>query len=226
MGEIGLTAKSEIAVGTGKRGRGKEFRCGLFGIRACPGRLPGGIDGRRRYGPSIPHLLGTTDRPAIIGNGILPVEVDGIKVMSMGFLVPSWRRLYGGPMLHAVLMQFFRDTQWGDLDYLIIDLPPGTGDVAFRFRNCCRLPGRLSWERPGRGFARRGQGHRDSKSERGSVGDDRKHEFFCLSSVRRTARYFEFRWGEKESPGIARAFSGRGADCNRTKSFGRSRANR
>jgi len=94
------------------------------------------------YGPSIPHLLGSSARPTIIGNHIQPVEVDGLKVMSMGFLVPAdeaviWR----GPMLHSALTQFLRDTQWGDLDYLIIDLPPGTGDVALSLSQLLPLTG-------------------------------------------------------------------------------------
>ncbi|MGA2799019.1 MAG: Mrp/NBP35 family ATP-binding protein [Thermoguttaceae bacterium] len=142
MGEIGLTAKSAIAVGAGKGGVGKSSIAAYLAYGLARAGCQVGLMDADVYGPSIPHLLGTTERPTIIGNRILPVEVDGIKVMSMGFLVPSdeaviWR----GPMLHAALTQFLRDTQWGDLDYLIIDLPPGTGDVALSLSQLLPLTG-------------------------------------------------------------------------------------
>jgi ATP-binding protein involved in chromosome partitioning len=83
------------------------------------------------YGPSIPHLLGSNDRPVMLGNRIQPVAAAGMKVMSMGFLVPPGEAVvWRGPMLHTALTQFLRDTEWGDLDYLVIDMPPGTGDIA------------------------------------------------------------------------------------------------
>ena len=83
------------------------------------------------YGPSVPHLFGINETPRLLDGKIEPVETGGIKILSMGLLVPPreavvWR----GPMLHSALTQFIRDTAWGDLDYLIVDMPPGTGDVA------------------------------------------------------------------------------------------------
>jgi ATP-binding protein involved in chromosome partitioning len=142
IGEIGLAAKSVIAVGAGKGGVGKSSVAAYlaYGLARAGSRV--GLMDADVYGPSIPHLLGSNNRPAIIGNRIQPVEIDGLKVMSMGFLVPSdeaviWR----GPMLHATLTQFLRDTEWGDLDYLIIDLPPGTGDVALSLSQLLPLTG-------------------------------------------------------------------------------------
>ena len=76
------------------------------------------------------------------GNRIEPVEIDGMKVMSMGFFVPTGEAvIWRGPMLHSALTQFLRDTEWGDLDYLIIDMPPGTGDVALSLSQLLPLTG-------------------------------------------------------------------------------------
>ena len=94
------------------------------------------------YGPSIPHLLGLAGRPEVVDKRIQPADKDGLKVMSMGFLVPEdeavvWR----GPMLHGAITQFLRDTAWGQLDYLIIDMPPGTGDIALTLSQLLPLTG-------------------------------------------------------------------------------------
>lgn len=142
VGEIGLTAKSVVAVGSGKGGVGKstiavDMALGLKRLGARVGILDADV-----YGPSVPHLLGTNQRPTIVDNRIEPVHVDGIPVMSMGSLVPRdepvvWR----GPMLHGTITQFLRDTMWGDLDYLIIDMPPGTGDVALTLSQLLPLTG-------------------------------------------------------------------------------------
>jgi ATP-binding protein involved in chromosome partitioning len=83
------------------------------------------------YGFSVPDMMGITEMPKVVDNRIYPVERMGVKVISMGFFVENnapivWR----GPMLGKVLDQFFRDVEWGDLDYLLLDLPPGTGDIA------------------------------------------------------------------------------------------------
>ena len=83
------------------------------------------------YGFSVPDMMGITEMPKVVDNRIYPVERMGVKVISMGFFVENnapivWR----GPMLGKVLDQFFRDVEWGDIDYLVLDLPPGTGDIA------------------------------------------------------------------------------------------------
>jgi ATP-binding protein involved in chromosome partitioning len=85
------------------------------------------------YGPSIPTMLGVTGRPVSAdGKTIEPLERFGIKLMSIGFLLedPKAAVIWRGPMLHGALQQFLKDVAWGDLDYLVMDLPPGTGDVA------------------------------------------------------------------------------------------------
>jgi ATP-binding protein involved in chromosome partitioning len=84
------------------------------------------------YGPNVPQMLGLTEQPRVSEEKrILPPEAHGIKAISMGLLVPPdqpviWR----GPMLHGAVQQFMRDVEWGELDYLVVDLPPGTGDVS------------------------------------------------------------------------------------------------
>ena len=82
------------------------------------------------YGPNVPLMMGTNQTPAAIGERIQPLQNYGVKLMSMGFLSPGDKPLvWRGPMLHSVIQQFLRGVDWGDLDYLVIDLPPGTGDV-------------------------------------------------------------------------------------------------
>ncbi len=132
VGEIGLAAKSVIAVGSGKGGVGKSTVATSLAIGLQRAGCAVGLMDADVYGPSIPHLLGIHGQPEMIDNKkIKPVMAAGMPVMSMGFMVQRdqavvWR----GPMLHGAITQFLRDTDWGNLDYLIIDLPPGTGDVA------------------------------------------------------------------------------------------------
>lgn len=142
IGEIGLTAKSVIAVGSGKGGVGKSTVAAAlaYGLRNAGCEV--GLMDADVYGPSVPHLLGIEGRPEVVDNRIQPLVKDGIRVMSMGFLVPPaeavvWR----GPMLHGAITQFLRDTAWGDLDYLVIDMPPGTGDIALTLSQLLPLSG-------------------------------------------------------------------------------------
>lgn len=149
--KVGLKIKNVIAVGSGKGGVGKStvaatLAYGLKHLGASVGLMDADV-----YGPSIPHLLGAKGQPAmkqIEGpNGqtierIVPIEVDGIKLMSMGFMVGEdqavvWR----GPMLHKALTQFLQQTDWGELDYLVVDMPPGTGDVALTISQMVQLAG-------------------------------------------------------------------------------------
>lgn len=124
--------KHIIAVGSGKGGVGKStVTVNLALALAAMGRKVGVLDGDI-YGPSVPFLMGVADRkPAVADEKLVPIEAHGVKVMSMGFLLPSpdepvvWR----GPMLAGAMRQFFQDVAWGELDYLLVDLPPGTGDV-------------------------------------------------------------------------------------------------
>ena len=142
IGEIGLTAKSVIAVGSGKGGVGKSTMAAslAYGLKNS-GAVVGLMDADV-YGPSIPHLLGVNERPHLENNRLQPIVKDDLKVMSMGFLVPPGEAVvWRGPMLHGAITQFLRDTEWGHLDYLIIDMPPGTGDIALTLSQILPLTG-------------------------------------------------------------------------------------
>jgi ATP-binding protein involved in chromosome partitioning len=142
LGKIGLAAKSVVVVGSGKGGVGKSSIAAYlaYGLRRAGCEV--GLLDADVYGPSIPHLLGCRQRPQLLDDRIQPVVVDGMRVMSMGFLVPEGEAvIWRGPMLHTALTQFLRDTAWGELDYLIIDMPPGTGDVALSLSQLLPLTG-------------------------------------------------------------------------------------
>jgi ATP-binding protein involved in chromosome partitioning len=119
-----------IAVGSGKGGVGKTtVSVNLAVALAALGHKTGLMDADV-YGPNVPLMMGINRVPMAHGERIQPLEQYGVKLMSMGFLSPGDKPLvWRGPMLHSVIQQFLRGVDWGDLDYLVIDLPPGTGDV-------------------------------------------------------------------------------------------------
>jgi ATP-binding protein involved in chromosome partitioning len=142
IGQIGLQAKNVIAVGSGKGGVGKSTIAASIALSLSEAGAKVGLMDADVYGPSIPHLLGLSGRPEIINNKIQPIFYRQIPVMSMGFLVePDQAVIWRGPMLHGSIMQFLRDTYWGLLDYLIIDMPPGTGDIALTLSQVIPLTG-------------------------------------------------------------------------------------
>ncbi len=142
LGQIGLTAKSVIAVGSGKGGVGKSTIATSLALGLKRAGCKVGLMDADVYGPSVPHLLGVNQRPMTEDGRIIPITVDGLKVMSMGFLVPRGEAIvWRGPMLHGAITQFLRDTAWGDLDYLVIDMPPGTGDIALTLSQLLPLTG-------------------------------------------------------------------------------------
>jgi ATP-binding protein involved in chromosome partitioning len=119
-----------IAVGSGKGGVGKTTVAVNLAIAlARLGHRTGLLDADV-YGPNVPLMMGTNQTPTAVGERIQPLENYGVRLMSMGFLSPGDKPLvWRGPMLHSVIQQFLRGVDWGDLEYLVIDLPPGTGDV-------------------------------------------------------------------------------------------------
>ncbi|MEZ5940465.1 MAG: Mrp/NBP35 family ATP-binding protein [Planctomycetaceae bacterium] len=149
--KIGLNVKNIIAVGSGKGGVGKStvsasIAYGLKHYGATVGLMDADV-----YGPSIPHLVGAKGQPEVkqyqTNDGrtierIQPIEVDGLKLMSMGFMISEDQAvIWRGPMLHKALSQFLQQSEWGELDYLIIDMPPGTGDVALTLSQMVPLSG-------------------------------------------------------------------------------------
>jgi ATP-binding protein involved in chromosome partitioning len=96
------------------------------------------------YGPNIPTMMGVSSLPAPRENKLVPAEAYGVKIMSIGFLVkPGQPLIWRGPMLHSAIRQFLSDVDWGELDYLVIDLPPGTGDAALSLAQSLPLSGGL-----------------------------------------------------------------------------------
>ncbi|MBP1635043.1 MAG: minD 2 [Acidobacteria bacterium] len=136
--------RNVIAVGAGKGGVGKTtVAVNLAVALARLGSRVGIVDGDI-YGPNIPIMLGMDSPLLAEGEKILPPERFGVKVVSMGFLASDdspviWR----GPMLHSVIRQFFHDVKWGELDYLVIDMPPGTGDVALSLSQTVPVAGAI-----------------------------------------------------------------------------------
>jgi len=122
--------KNLIAVGSGKGGVGKTTVAVNIAIALARLGFRTGLLDADVYGPNVPLMMGTNQTPTAVGERIQPLENYGVKLMSMGFLSPGDKPLvWRGPMLHSVVQQFLRGVDWGDLDYLVIDLPPGTGDV-------------------------------------------------------------------------------------------------
>jgi ATP-binding protein involved in chromosome partitioning len=136
--------KNVIAVGSGKGGVGKSTLAAAiaYGLRSYGASV--GLMDADVYGPSIPHLVGASGRPMARGERILPIDAGGLKLMSMGFLLePERAVIMRGPMLHSIIQQFLRQVEWGQLDYLVIDLPPGTGDVPLTLAQSLPLTGAI-----------------------------------------------------------------------------------
>jgi ATP-binding protein involved in chromosome partitioning len=134
-----------IAVGSGKGGVGKTTIAVNLAIALSRlGHKVGLLDGDV-YGPNVPLMLGTSAAPRVVGdNRIVPLEVHGLKVISVGLLNPGDKPLiWRGPMLHSIIRQFLGSVEWGKLDYLVIDLPPGTGDVALSLVQTVPLTGAI-----------------------------------------------------------------------------------
>ena len=135
--------RNVVAVGAGKGGVGKSTTAVNVAVAlAKKGARVGLLDGDV-YGPNIPQMLGSTASPEVDGEKrIVPPQAQGIKVISMGMLVPPdqpiiWR----GPMLHGAVQQFMRDVAWGELDYLVVDLPPGTSDAQLTLAQAVPISG-------------------------------------------------------------------------------------
>jgi ATP-binding protein involved in chromosome partitioning len=132
-----------IAVGSGKGGVGKTtLSVNLAVALARMGHKVGLLDADV-YGPNVPLMLGASGQPKAAGeNRIVPLEAHGLKVISVGFLNPGDKPIiWRGPMLHQIMRQFLGMVEWGHLDYLVVDLPPGTGDVALSLVQSVPLTG-------------------------------------------------------------------------------------
>ena len=134
-----------IAVGSGKGGVGKTtVAVNLAVALGKLGQKVGLLDADI-YGPNVPLMMGVNRQPDVLGeNRIAPLTNHGVKVISVGFISPGDRPLvWRGPMLHSIIKQFLQQVEWGELDFLIVDLPPGTGDVVISLFQTVPLTGAI-----------------------------------------------------------------------------------
>lgn len=141
--------KHVVAISSGKGGVGKST---VASNLACALALTGakvGLMDADLYGPNIPMMMGSSKGPEQQDGKIVPVENYGVKLISMAYLVPEEAPLvWRGPMVHQYLQAFFRDVLWGELDYLLLDLPPGTGDVQLSLSQMVPLAGAITVTTP------------------------------------------------------------------------------
>ncbi|MEL6185479.1 MAG: Mrp/NBP35 family ATP-binding protein, partial [Myxococcota bacterium] len=134
--------KNVVLLASGKGGVGKStVASNVAAALAARGAAVGLLDADI-YGPSVPTMFGTDQRPEVNGQSLMPVQRHGLALMSIGFIVrPEDAMVWRGPMLNGAITQFMRDVQWGALDYLIIDMPPGTGDVQLTIAQHLKVSG-------------------------------------------------------------------------------------
>ena len=136
-------ARNIILVMSGKGGVGKSTVAANLALGLAETGAKVGLLDADMYGPSIPTMFGISGRPLSTGTKIEPLTRFGVKLMSIGFLLEDDKAavVWRGPMLHGALLQFLKDVDWGDLDYLLLDLPPGTGDIALTLSQNVRATG-------------------------------------------------------------------------------------
>jgi len=141
-GLVELPIRNAVAVASGKGGVGKTtVAVNIAVVLAQSGARVGLLDADI-YGPNVPTMMGVDRLPPAKNNKLVPAEAYGVKLMSIGFLVkPNQPLIWRGPMLHSAIRQFLSDVDWGELDYLIVDLPPGTGDAALSLAQSLPLSG-------------------------------------------------------------------------------------
>jgi ATP-binding protein involved in chromosome partitioning len=136
--------KNTIAVASGKGGVGKSTVAVNLAVALAQEGATVGLLDADVYGPSIPLMLGAEEQPRLIDNKIIPGRAYGIAVMSVGYILdPEKALIWRGPLVSQLIRQFLSDVQWGDLDYLVIDLPPGTGDVQLTLVQTIPLSGAI-----------------------------------------------------------------------------------
>jgi ATP-binding protein involved in chromosome partitioning len=134
--------KHTIAVSSGKGGVGKSTIAVNLALALKQMGAQVGLVDVDVYGPDVPLMMGARGRPGMFDNKIIPVEAHGIKIMSIGLLVAEKEALvWRGPMIHSAVQQFLRDVMWGPLDYLVFDMPPGTGDAQLSLSQVVPLSG-------------------------------------------------------------------------------------
>jgi len=141
-GLVNMPIRNAIAVGSGKGGVGKSTVAVNLAVALAKSGARVGLMDADIYGPNIPTMLGVEKLPPPDGQRLIPAEAYSIKMISMGLLVkPGQPLIWRGPMLNSAIRQFLGDVEWGELDYLIIDLPPGTGDASLSLAQALPLSG-------------------------------------------------------------------------------------
>jgi ATP-binding protein involved in chromosome partitioning len=135
--------KYVVAVGSGKGGVGKTTVAVNLAVSLAKLGYKTGLIDADIYGPNVPTMLGSTRQPNIVGDGrIEPIVAHGVKFISIGLVSPGDKPMVmRGPMLHQIIRQFLQQVEWGELDYLVVDLPPGTGDVVISLVQTVPLTG-------------------------------------------------------------------------------------
>jgi ATP-binding protein involved in chromosome partitioning len=143
-GVMQMQVKNAVAVASGKGGVGKSTVSVNLAVALAQSGAKVGLLDADIYGPNVPTMMGVSALPGMNGEKLIPALAYGVKIMSIGFMVPQGKALiWRGPMLHSAIRQFLSDVEWGDLDYLIIDLPPGTGDAQLSLAQSLPLSGGL-----------------------------------------------------------------------------------
>jgi ATP-binding protein involved in chromosome partitioning len=134
--------RNVVAIASGKGGVGKSTVAVNVAVALARAGARVGLLDADIYGPNVPTMMGVDHIPPLKEKRIIPAEAYGVKVMSIGFLVsPDQPLIWRGPMLHSAIQQFINDVDWGDLDYLVVDLPPGTGDAQLSLTQSIPLSG-------------------------------------------------------------------------------------
>ncbi|MBT3340383.1 MAG: Mrp/NBP35 family ATP-binding protein [Planctomycetes bacterium] len=142
--EIGGDVRNVIAVTSGKGGVGKSTTAVNLAVALAESGAKVGILDADVYGPNVPVMMGCKGSPMRVpgSDKIMPLEAHGVKTMSVGFMVEDGQAImWRGPMLHRALEQFLKDVEWGELDYLVVDMPPGTGDAQISLAQLVPLTG-------------------------------------------------------------------------------------
>src|SRR5512135_2212164 len=143
-GLVNMPIRNAVAVGSGKGGVGKSTVAVNVAVALAQSGARVGLLDADIYGPNIPTMLGVDKLPPPNGKKLVPAEAYGVKMISMGLLVkPGQPLIWRGPMLNSAIRQFLGEVEWGELDYLIVDLPPGTGDAALSLAQALPLSGAI-----------------------------------------------------------------------------------
>jgi ATP-binding protein involved in chromosome partitioning len=143
-GLVNMPIRNAIAVGSGKGGVGKSTVAVNIAVALAQSGARVGLLDADIYGPNVPTMMGVDRLPPPNGNKLVPAQAYGLKMISMGLLVkPGQPLIWRGPMLNSAIRQFLGDVEWGELDYLVVDLPPGTGDAALSLAQALPLSGAI-----------------------------------------------------------------------------------